>query len=407
MWVSHGVPGATRATDGGLEMGPKTPEMSRPACGTHRAPGRVMRLHSFLACIAVLIPVFACGGVTLSGPEPDDDGGTGSGTGSGADSGLATASVSLAVPLGLYTGCQVTTLSVGTQPGDAGGGFSAANGGAGTFTLAAGADGVLTGTLAFQQVSDGDLIGPAPVSGQVSFVPTSSKSAAFAPGRTSDIQAVGIDYEPATMSLQYEDTTVTVNATAGSLMLLGESLFVSLYGQTAADAGVEGSYAFSADVRCPVPDSLPASTFTGASLAAPFSAGVYGSCILDVGSFPDGFNSIGSAGSIALTENGGTVTATWTPGPGYDDAFGSFAFTATSGGTATLEAGQSYTVVQPCGPPPSMGVSSVPRTTPLTNIGGFLAVDGQSLFMNILGDTTSETCGAHYVSAICAARVKP
>ena len=90
-----------------------------------------MRLHSFLACIAVLIPVFACGGVTLSGPEPDDDGGTGSGTGSGADSGLATASVSLAVPLGLYTGCQVTTLSVGTQPGDAGGGFSAANGGPG------------------------------------------------------------------------------------------------------------------------------------------------------------------------------------------------------------------------------------------------------------------------------------
>ncbi len=277
-------------------------------------------------------------------------------------------SVTLTIPLGAYSGCSSTLVTLGPN-------FVGTSGGEGSITLAQASDSVVAA------------LGFAPfASGNVAFKPTSGISATFATGQSFDVATVGFP--------NYENPNVTVTATTGSLVLIGDTLFISVHGPSG------GAYDVSGYFHCPVPASLePTSIVTNASPGTPLKPGVYGPCTSNIGA--EGVTSSGGSGMVTISESAGTLSATWdtelTP------ACGSLDFTI-SGNTATLAAGETCTIHGPCGPPPSLGPPTpIPSVATLTNMAGLMTVDDQTLFIDVVGDTPALTCGTHYVSIICAA----
>jgi hypothetical protein len=321
----------------------------------------------FLAAISSAAS-FACGGTSVDS----------FGTLGGSD-----ASVTLTVPLGLYSGCSLSTVAVGSH-------FEALTAGAGTVTLGTEGGGALFATLAFGEVGS-----PSSVSarGKVALTPASRSSAAFAPGQSFDLEysyflSIGDPPMPITK-------TSSVTTTAGSMTLVGDTLFISATGEL----GI-GADAFNTFVECPVPESLARSRVVarGAS-STPLPTGVYRSCTsaLENGDFS---GSAGGIGSVTVEKLDGSLKATWSDAT---VACGSLDFTATSDSIATLTAGQTCIVQQPCGPPPSLGepTSPIPGATPLSNTVGTMTGDGRSLFIDLVGDIAGTCGGRRRVSILC------
>ena len=289
---------------------------------------------------------FACGGRTSLG----------SGT-LGTDGGAS--SVTLMIPLGSYPGCTAETVSVAPR-------FEGVAGGVGTVTLVQENDTVVA-TLAFAPFA----------SGKLAFTPTSTSTAAFAAGRSFQVEA-----------LDFKGSNTTVTETTGSLVLVGDTLFISTHGQSAS-ADVSGH------VHCPVPASLqPTSVATNAPPLAALTPGIFGPCTSSVGATNVGLAG-GGSGSVTVTASAGALSATWnddvTPVCKHLDF-----------NDATLVTGQTCSVQRPCGPPPSLGPSTAPSVALLTSTAGAMTANGQSLFIDLVGETTTEACGRHYLSIVCA-----
>ena len=279
----------------------------------------------------------------------------------GSDSGAS--SVTLTIPLGSYSGCTSSMMTVSPH-------FEGTSGGDGTITLVQENDSVVA-TLAFAPFA----------SGKVAFTPTSATSAAFAAGRSYDVETV-----------DFKGSNATATETTGSLSLVGDTLFISVHGQSAG-ADVTGYF------HCPVPASLPPTgVVTNAPPPVALTQGGFGPCTSSVGGTNTTLSG-GGSGSATVTESAGNLSATWN-----DDVTPvckSLEFTA-SNDTATLVPGQTCSVQRPCGPPPSLGPSPAPSVATLTSTAGSMTADGHSLFINLVGETTPEACGRHYVSILCA-----
>lgn len=304
------------------------------------------------ALVALVVAAcFACGARTSTGSSTrSEDGG-------------AAASVTLTIPLGSYPGCMSTLLAVSAHS-------VATSGGAGTLTLAQ-ENGTVVATLAFEPFA----------SGKVAFTPTSTTSAAIAAGRSYDVE-----------TRDMTGTNLTVTETTGSLALVGDTLFVSVHGQSGS-ADVSGLF------HCPVPASLqPTSVVTQSPPAATLTPGSFGPCTSSVDATASGVMA-GAGGSVTVTESDGSLHATWT-----DDVTPvckSLDFIAASH-LGTLASGQTCDVKQPCGPPPTLGPSPAPSVATLSDPAGAMTVDGSSLFLDVVGETAPETCGRHYLSILCA-----
>lgn len=309
-----------------------------------------MDARSRLLGAIVAAACFACGGRTSPGSST-----------LGSDGGAS--SVTLTIPLGSYSGCTSSMVTVSPH-------FEGTAGGDGTITLVQENDTVVA-TLAFAPFA----------SGKVVFAPTGTTSAAFATGRSYDVETP-----------DFKGSNATVTETTGSLVLVGDTLFVSVHGQSAS-ADVSGYF------HCPVPASLqPTSVVTNAPPAVALTQGIFGPCTSSVGATNTTLSTRGS-GSVTVTESAGNLSATWN-----DDVTPvckSLDFTASSD-AATLVAGQTCSVERPCGPPPSLGPSPAPSVATLTSTAGSMTADGRSLFINLVGETTTEACGRHYVSILCA-----
>jgi hypothetical protein len=295
----------------------------------------------------------ACGGRTQLGSETVGEVG-------------ATPPITWPIPLGSYSSCQSTIVT--TRPR-----FTGVSGGYGMVTLSQEGDGVAA-TLAFRPF----------VTGRVVFEQTTAVAATFGIGQSLEVD----------MAAFGGSTATTVNATNGALLLLGETLSISVHGDAGADD-------VSAYVHCSVPSSArPTGIVANASAAPPLTAGVYGPCTSAVGSATGGVTG-GGTGTITVAESGGHLRATWDSG--LTPVCGGLDFDAASNGSSLLLAGQICSMRNPCGPPPTLGPSPSPSVVALTNTVGAMTLAGHSLFVNVVGDTTSKTCGRHYVSIICAA----
>jgi hypothetical protein len=307
-----------------------------------------MNARSLVLVTVIAAACFACGARTAL-----DSGSSG-----------GTSSDSLMIPLGPYPGCVVTTVTVGPH-------FEGVAGGDGALTLVDEGEGVLGVTLAFDLFATGTL----------AFTPTTSSSAAFADGESFDVDSV-----------DFRGSHVTINATAGSLTLVGETLFLSIKGESAG--AVVSGY-----VHCPVPARPNASVATRVLPSTSVTLGVYRSCTANIGSKAGGVLA-GGTGTVTVTSSGGTLSATW------DDALtsvcGRLDFEPASGSVTSLTPEQRCSIRQPCGPPPTLGPSTTPSEATLTNMEGSMTVDQHSLFINVVGDTSTATCGTHLFSIICA-----
>lgn len=244
--------------------------------------------------------------------------------------------------------------------------FEGVAGGGGTLTLVQDNDTVVA-TLAFAPFA----------SGKLAFTPTSTRSAAFAAGRSFEVDTV-----------DFKGSNVAVTETTGSMVLVGDTLFISVHGQSAS-ADVSGH------VHCPVPAALqPTSVVTNAPPSAALTSGIFGPCTSSVGATNIGLAG-GGSGSVTVTTSAGNLSATWnddvTPVCKHLD------FTA-----GALVTGQTCSVQTPCGPPPSLGPSTAPSVALLTSTAGSMTANGHSLFIDLVGETTTEACGRHYLSIVCA-----
>jgi hypothetical protein len=304
------------------------------------------------------VACFACGGQAALTVAPDAS--ADAAPTPTIDAGTAI-SAALTVPVGAYAGCSISTVNID-------GNTEATGGGDGTVTLAARGDGTISAVLSFDRW----------MNGTVALSPTSSTTAALM-GGPFDVQTLDAAY-----------TNVTVPASAGSLAIVGNTLFISVFGQS--DATKLSAYG-----RCPVPASLPATTIVGSTLAGSIPSGTYSACTSSVGT---SHTTVASGGDFSLTvaESGGTLTARWSAGyPRFCD----FTFRDRSETTATLGDGQTCSVGAPCGPPPTLGPSSVPEQATLTDMVGSIAISAGVLFVNVTGDAPAQACGEHFLSLIC------
>ncbi len=288
----------------------------------------------------------------------------GSDAASSSDTSPGTTTLSIA--LGTYTGCTIATLA--RRPNLVG-----ATGGAGSITLRREGDAVIA-TLAF----------PPFASGAVAFVPTTGSSAAFRASQTFDAQIIDTSVR-----------VVTVTATSGALSLVGSTLFVSTHG-TAGDDDVSTFF------HCHVPTGLIAEDIvTRTPPPGHVTAGTYRSCTASSstdGPIQAGIS--GGIGAVTLSENAGTLRLTWPDTllgeltcNGLDFAAGPI--------VATLTGNEICTMHQPCGPPPTLGMSPYPSTATLTDLRGAMSINGGTLFIDVLGDAGSEACGVHDISITC------
>jgi hypothetical protein len=309
---------------------------------------------------------FACGAVAPADPPAVLDA---SGAGTGA---------ALTVPIGQYTGCTMSTVNLAAN-------LEATNGGNGTVTLSMDGEGGVSGALAFDQFNAGDPSAHVVVaSGTIGFAPTSSTTAALN-GGAFDIQ-----------TLDGNNVSTSVPVAASSLSLVGDTLFISVYGQSADTK-------FSGFCLCPVPASLPRATVVSrAPTTRSIPTGTYGGCTTSYVLLSDGERSTGGNLSLTLTsESDGTLTATQSAGFPMICGGGGLAFHDTAGSTATVSGGQTCLVQMPCGPPPSLVPSVAPSEATLTNLAGSIEVVGDALFINVAGDAPPQACGGHAISLIC------
>lgn len=309
-------------------------------------------------CIAVAC--LACGARTPLSPVPPGD------SDSGASSDASPVAVTLSIPLGTYSGC--TSATVTTRPN-----FVGSTGRDGSITLSREGDGV-TAALAF----------PSYASGSVAFVPTGGDSAALRASQSFDVQTANAGFR-----------VVTVTATSGALSIVGETLFLSTHGSAGSD-----------DVRtffhCRVPAGLPpTSIVTSAPPPGRLTDGVYRSCTM--ASSTDGpvrAGVTGGLGSLTVSRSAGALHLTWADSlaPGW--ACGGLDF-GDAPVTAALTPGQECVIQRPCGPPPTLGPSPFPSAATLTNMRGSMRVNGDALFVDVLGDASAQACGTHDLSILC------
>jgi hypothetical protein len=285
--------------------------------------------------------------------------------------------VALTIPVGEYTGCAVSTVEIAAN-------LEASNGGNGTLTLSMNGGGGVSAGFSFQQFNAGNPNAHVIVaSGTLAFAPTSGTTAA----------SIGGPFAIETQSANY-NMSLTVSVSASSLAIVGDTLFVSMAGQS-------DDTKFTGYVYCPVPASLPRATVVGLpSTMGSISTGTYGACTTAFVQLSDGSNSTGGDVSLVITEAGGVLTATSPTGFPSVCGGGKLAFHDISVSTATLTPGQTCPVQLPCGAPPTMGPSSTPLAGTLTNMAGSLAVVGGVLFVNVTGDAP-QACGNHGLSFIC------
>lgn len=319
----------------------------------------------------------ACGGATVAEhptPEPEpvshpDPGTSGVSTSTSANTdGEVPEQGDLANLLGTYTGCTASIVNVS-------GNATASAGGNGTITLGTNGDYGAGVTLAFDKVANGKL----------DFYPTSDTSGLH-DGR--DVESLQ------TVDGSNASTSVAINAS--TLTLIGNTLLLSI-------SGTNPNTQFSGFFSCPAPSSVtatagPPSTTLGIYGSNAIKHGTYAHCTMNM----EGLNGTGS-------ESGGDLSLSLTVGDdgsmnvkqtdGYPNVFGSFGSLAFRNGVLT--SGQSVAFAEPCGPPPSLGGSTAPTTTNLTNMTGTMQSTGNALFIDVIGDAPAEACGTHSISIIC------
>ena len=317
---------------------------------------RIARLSSLLAAACL-----ACGARTPLA--------AGSLAGSDAAAAPETSAGTTTLSIGLGTYPECTSATVTRRPN-----FVGSTGGSGSITLRREGDTVVA-TLAF----------PPYASGVVAFVPTTGSSAAFRASQTLDVQVADGSVR-----------VVTVTATTGALSMVGSTLFLSSHGS----AGVDDVSTF---FHCRVPTGLQsAEIVTSAPPPGQVTAGVYRSCT--VASSTDGpiqAGLTGGTGSVTITEHAGALQLTWPETLLAQWTCGHLDF---GGGpiTATLTAGQTCSVQQPCGPPPTLGPSPFLSSATLTDLRGAMSVNGSALFVDVVGDASAQACGVHDLSITCA-----
>jgi hypothetical protein len=309
------------------------------------------------------VACFACSGKSTAGTTQGNslDAAAGAGNSGAVTSAEAGLGVALTIPVGTYTGCTAVTVSMS-------GNSEGTGGGDGAVTLSADGDGTLSGVLSFEPF----------LSGPVAFAPTSSVTAGLTNGpftlETTDLQGLN-----------------AVTVSAGALALVGDTFFISLYAKN-------DETKLSAYVTCPVSTSLPTATIVNpAPAAGSIPTGTYAGCTSSFGA-ESLSRTAGGNFSLAVAETNGLLTTTLNAGfPAVCD----LAFHAASGATAPLNDAQTCTVSDPCGPPPSLGTSSAPSETTLTNMAGSIEVAGGALFINVAGDASADACGRQLLSMIC------
>jgi hypothetical protein len=321
--------------------------------------------------IAVLaIVCFACSGKT--------DAKTTSGTASGTTDPTETElSAKLTIPVGAYAGC-MTNLG-GVRPHIEGG-----SGGEGTVTLSVSVDGTLNAALSFGQW----------LSGAVAFAAMSSTTAGLGAGpfeiEMFDPTAI---VDPTAPADSKRPSNISVSVAAGTLVLAGDTLFISVYAHN-------DDTKFSVYSTCPVPTSLPSTTIVNnAPEMGNIPSGSYTACTTSSGSeMPGESGAIGGDLTLTIAKSNGSLTAT------QSDGFPSvcnLTFNDMSATTATLSDGQTCMISAPCGPPPSLDTSSAPNEATLTNMTGAIDIAGGALFINVVGDAPADACGSHVLSLIC------
>ncbi len=278
------------------------------------------------------------------------------------------ATTTLSVVLGTYTGC--TTSSVTRRPNLVGG-----SGGAGSLTLRRQGDTVVA-SLDFAAWAHGD----------VAFAPTTAATAGLRAAQSYEVQII--------------DTVVhvvTVNATAGSLAVVGSTLFLATHG-TAGDDDVSTFF------HCRVPPGIaPTDIVTTAPPPGRVTAGTYASCTASSsteGPLEAGIS--GGLGAVTLTAGAGGLHLAWPDSLLQELACNGLDFGAASV-APTLTAGQTCTLRQPCGPPPTLGMSPYPSTATLTDLRGAVTVNRGALFIDVLGDAGAQACGVHDLLITCVA----
>jgi hypothetical protein len=291
----------------------------------------------------------------------------------GADAGATVdappTAVTLAIPLGTYAGCASSTVT--TRPN-----FVGVSGRDGTLTLSREGDAVVA-ALDF----------PTYAGGRVAFVPTTATTAAFRAAQAFEVQIA---------SAGAGAPVVTVTATTGALSLVGPTLFLSTRGRAGGD---EVSTFFHCRVPAGVP---PTEVVTNAPPPGRVTPGVYRSCVATSSTQgPARAGSSGVGGPLTVAAFGAGLRLSWEGALLPELARRGFDFGA-GPVTAALTAGQTCDVREPCGPPPTLGMSPFPSTATLAELRGSMIVNGDGLFVDLVGDAGAAACGVHDLSITCA-----
>jgi hypothetical protein len=277
----------------------------------------------------------------------------------------------LTIPVGDYAGC--TTTIVGVRPRSVGTG-----GGDGTVRLSAADDGSLSADVSFGQW----------LTGTMAFTATSSTTAGLS-ASPFEVEVLDTAIIPPVGAAAPSGSSVSV--AAGTLVLSGDTLFISLY-------AYHGDTQLSAYSTCPVPTSLPSTTIANsASQMTDIPTGSYTACTASFGSETQSRTS-GDDLTLSLAASNGKLTVTESAGV---VSVCDLAFDYESGTTAMLSDRQTCMIYEPCGPPPSLGTSSAPDEATLTNMTGAIDIAGGALFINVVGDAPADACGSHLLSLIC------
>jgi hypothetical protein len=313
-----------------------------------------------LGCL-VATACLACGARTPLSAEAFAD------SGAGARSDAAPPAVTLSIPIGVYTGCASSTVT--TRPD-----YVGSTGRDGAITLTREGD-LVVAALAF----------PLYASGRVAFAPTARGAAALRASQTFAVQTANT-----------ANAVVPVTASAGSLAIVGTTLFISTHG-SAGDDDV------SAFFHCPIPAGLaPTDIATTAPPPGRPAPGVYGSCTATASTDgPVRAGLSGGSGAVTVTVGAESLRLAWPDSLLPELACSALDLDADPVAPA-LAAGQSCEMRQPCGPPPTLGPSPFPGTATLTNLQGSMRVNGGALFIDVRGDAPAMACGAHNLSITCA-----
>lgn len=345
-----------------------SPEFGARYSGTALAqsPSMIGVSSARVTLIAALTTVcFACSGKT--------DAKTTSGS---TDSSDAELGAKLTIPVGAYADC--TTRVAGIRPH-----IEGSSGGEGTVTLSVAGDGTLNATLSFGQW----------LSGTVAFAATSGTTAGLGGGpfEIDVLDPTAIVEPPA--PADSGPSNISVSVAAGTLVLAGSTLFISVYAHS-------DDTQFNVYSTCPIPTSLPSATIVNsAPQMGNIPSGSFSACTTSSGlEMPGTSGSVGGDLALTTARTNGSLTTT------QSDGFPSIcklAFDDVSGTTAMLRDGQTCMISEPCGPPPSLGTSSAPNRATLTNMMGAIDISGGALFINVVGDAPADACGSHVLSLIC------